>query len=576
LLRNLKYLFLKSFDVRTQILIRVALVGVLVGIIAVLFRKYTEDLSHLFFHHLYIKDTWWDWVYPVLICTGGGLLAGWLTNKFAPDAKGSGIPQVKHALNNSEVQVSSLKTILVKFLGAMIGIASGLSMGREGPTIQIGAGIGHKTAQILDAKHHRRALASGAGAGLASAFNTPIAGVMFVIEELDNKFSSTSLGPAIVGSVCAAITCRLLYGDFFTFHFRSDTETDLITIPLYIILGVVCGILGVMFQKSIIHSLDLYKHKISKFLPAWSHGALAGFITGLVMLWLPQATGGGHATLEGIFVGMYAWYTILLIFVFKYLLTILAYGSGVPGGIFAPALILGALAGASFGHGINFMFPQLEVEPALFAYVGMGAFFTGISRAPITSIIMLFELTGNYDMVLPLMFGCIIANITAERTLEGSIYENLLEREGIRLEENETSSSSYLKRYKIVEVMTTNPEWIYSNITLGTMNRIFKDSEHSGFPVLNPANDNLVGIVTHNDLRKAFSSGKRRINTVAEIMSTSPIVASTGDNLHTAILQLYEHKIGRLLIVETSKPHKLKGIITRSDIINFEANKEID
>jgi CIC family chloride channel protein len=160
-------------------------------------------------------------------------------------------------------------------------------------------------------------------------------------------------------------------------------------------------------------------------------GAMAGLITGIIGLFVPQALGGGHSTLEGVLSSAFAFKMIVIIFVVKFFLTVIAYGSKVPGGIFAPSLILGALAGYALGAVSSFALPFLDIDPANCAFVGMGAFFTAISRAPITSIVMLFELTGNYQLILPLMFACILANVAAEKIQEGSIYKNLLNREGI-------------------------------------------------------------------------------------------------------------------------------------------------
>ena len=568
---KLKDFFSRILDYKTQILIRVAIIGVVIGVIAVAFRVSTEKLVAFFFQVSNSGEHWLKWILLPVFCATGGLIASVVTCKVAPDAKGSGIPQVKHVLNSSGQNIQ-LRTVVAKFLGGVAGIASGLSLGREGPTIQIGAGIASKLSRLLGGKHRKRAIASGAGAGLAAAFNTPIAGVMFVIEELDRNFSSLSLGPAIVASVSAAMTCRMLYGDFFTFHFQCDCPVNAVTLIAFIALGIFAAIAGTYFQRSVLVSSDLFKQYLG-FLPPWLWGAVAGLLTGIVGIWLPQALGGGHTTLEGVLAGAYAWSLIPLIFLAKYLLTVLAYGSGVPGGIFAPALILGALLGSALGHLLDLMFPAMNIDPASFAFVGMGAFFTAISRAPITSIVMLFELTGNYHLVLPLMFACIIANISAERLKEGSIYANLLEKDGINI--REFGMPSYLQRFSVEDAMTKKLDTIEETMTLKELHDLFDHSDHTGFPVLSEQG-NLVGIITHHDMHEAFDLQIDQSTPVSEIMSSDLKVVSVNDNLHTAILRLYEYKIGRLLVVDEHQKNKLVGIMTRSDIINFEANQELD
>lgn len=570
-IRQFKLLFSKSFDVKTQILIRSAIIGVVVGIVGVAFRALTESLHDIFYDSYYIKKNWYEWLYLPFICTLGGLLASLLTQKVAPEAAGSGIPQVKNALNRRGVHVR-LRTVFTKFFGAMLGIASGLSLGREGPTIQVGAGVSDKINQSLGGKNSKRAMASGAGAGLAAAFNTPIAGVLFVLEELDHDFSSIALGPAIVGAVTAAVTTRMLYGNYFIFHFQSDPVVNFGSMPLYMILGIICGLFGILFQQSIMHALDFYQKKLN-YMPAWSHGAVAGLITGLVGLWLPQAIGGGHITLEGTLAQAYIWWLIPIIFIFKFFLTTVAYGSGVPGGIFAPALVLGALLGVCLGNSANALFPALNLNPATFAFVGMGAFFTGISRAPITSIVMLFELTGNYNLILPLMFGCIIANVTAEKFYSGSIYENLLKRDGNHFPDR--GNVPYLQRFAIEQAMNKKVESLSVNNTLGALIDIFRKSHHKGFPVVDE-NDYLLGIVTQDDLDEAVDNKMSLDTPLAEIMTKDLIVVYPQDNLQTAILQFYENKIGRLLVVDPKNPKHLLGIITRSDIINYEAFEELN
>ncbi len=571
-LRKLKNFFTESFDFKTQILLRVALIGVIIGAVAVAFRRGIEILAHLISGFAVTTDgEWYTWLYFPLITTLGGLLAGYITQKYAPDAKGSGIPQVKQALNTSSV-VIKFRTAVVKFFAGMIAIASGFSLGREGPTVHIGAALASKISRMLGGKHRKRAVASGAGAGLAAAFNTPIAGVIFVIEELDRNMSSLALGPAIVGSVSAAVTCRLLYGDVFTFHFESDHVMGLVGLPLFIFLGVLCAIFGVYFQRSIIWSLDAYEKVLTGKLPKWAWGGVAGFVTGVVALYLPLAIGGGHETLSSVLDDSLPVFLLLLIFGVKYFLTVFAYGSGVPGGIFAPAIILGALLGSVVGHASAAIFPDLGILPANFAFVGMGAFFTAVSRAPITSIVMLFELTGNYELVLPLMFACIIANISAERLKNGSIYKCLLERDGIDIKEY--SSPSYLQRFSVEDAMTSSVDVINENEPLIRLIEAFDKTDHSGFPVVDDDNK-LVGIVTSQDLHRIHTDMKYDEFLVKNIMTLNPKVLRPSDNLHTAIIKFYEFKIGRVLVVDDTDTDKLVGIITRSDIINFEANQEL-
>ena len=569
---KLKNFFSESFDHKTQILLRVALIGIIIGVFAVAFRKSIELLSHFISGFCSIESGQWHcFLYFPIVTTIGGLLAGYITQKYAPDAKGSGIPQVKQTLNTSSV-VIKLRTAFVKFFAGAIAIASGFSLGREGPTVHIGAALASKISRVLGGKHRKRAVASGAGAGLAAAFNTPIAGVIFVIEELDRNMSSVALGPAIVGSVSAAVTCRLLYGDAFTFHFESAHVTGLWGLPIFIFLGVLCAIFGVYFQRSIIWSLNAYEKVFTNKLPKWAWGGVAGFVTGAVALYLPQAIGGGHETLEAVLHESLPVLLMMMIFMAKYFLTVFAYGSGVPGGIFAPAIILGSLLGSIVGHAGAAIFPDLGIIPANFAFVGMGAFFTAISRAPITSIVMLFELTGNYELVLPLMFACIIANISAERLKNGSVYKCLLEREGIDIKEY--STPSYLQRFAVEDAMTTTVDTVNENETLVRLIEAFDKTDHGGFPVINNE-DKLVGIVASQDLHRISTDMKYDEFLVKNIMTKNPKILRPGDNLHTAIIRFYEYKVGRLLVVDDSDSEKVVGIITRSDIIHFEANQEL-
>jgi len=413
--------------------LRAALVGLGAGLLAVVFQyalAYAEGSRSALLHRLHDFPRW-GWL--VLPAAGAALagLAGWMTARFAPEAAGSGIPHIKGVLMH--VRVMKWRRVLpVKFLGGVMAIGAGLSLGREGPTVQMGAAIGKALGEWMRLPRRSRGqlIAAGAGAGLSAAFNAPLAGFVFTIEELQRELSPLTYGTALIAAVVADVVTRSLTGQLPSFHITGYPMPSLSALPLFAVLGVLAGLLGIAFNHSLLWTLRRF-HAWRRHLPRWAAPALVAVLAGLLAWWLPEAIGGGHETAEALLRGEYAAVGfigfLLLLFAAKFLLTVLSYGSGVPGGIFAPLLVLGALVGLLTGQVGGLTVPALAQTPAAFAVIGMAAAFAAIVRAPLTGIVLILEMTNNYEQLFPLLVACMIAFLVAERLHNKPIYEALLE-----------------------------------------------------------------------------------------------------------------------------------------------------
>lgn len=409
------------------------MVGVLAGLVAVGFKwslAESERARSELVDWLRTLPHASAWAWSVLPAIGLviGSLVGWLVVRFAPDAPGSGIPHIKGVLLH--VRAMRWKTLLpFKFLGGVLGIGAGLSLGREGPTVQMGAAIGQAVADVLGTPSRAvpQLLSCGAGAGIAAAFNAPLAGFLFVIEELHRELSARTFAGALVAALAADIVARALSGDLPSFAISGYAAIPLAALPGAALVGVVGGALGVAFNLALLRSSAA---SLSiKVVPRWLLPGLACAACGLAAWWLPEAVGGGHLTAERLLGGNLPWAggLLLVLFAAKFLLTVMSYASGAPGGIFAPMLLLGAIAGSLAGAVLSGLFPSLQPHATAFAILGMAAFFTGSVRAPLTGIVLIVEMTGNYQQLLALGVACLLADLCAGALGSRPIYEALLE-----------------------------------------------------------------------------------------------------------------------------------------------------
>ncbi|MFL9911187.1 H(+)/Cl(-) exchange transporter ClcA [Paraburkholderia sp. RL17-337-BIB-A] len=405
------------------------IVGAVSGLIGALFRCSLEQAdSFRTMFHAWAQTENVTGLFIVVVATAASTaFAVWLVRRFAPQASGSGIPQVE-AILHGERPPPPLVLIAVKFVGGVLAIGSGLALGREGPTVQMGASIAHTIGTLFrrGADDCRVLLAAGAGAGLAAAFNAPIAGAVFVLEELVRRFETRTAISALGASAGAIAVARLIHGDLPDFRLKAQPFPEFGTVSAYLALGAVVGLLGVAYSRSILSALTV-ADRLSGW-PAEARAALVGAGVGLLACIAPDLVGGGDAITQRALEGTGTLTTIALVVTVRFALGAVSYAAGTPGGLFAPMLALGAQAGLAFGRICVHWFPGVAADPTAFAVVAMAAVFTAVVRAPITGIILATEMTGSFTLLLPMLAACFAAMIVPTMLHCPPIYDLLHDR----------------------------------------------------------------------------------------------------------------------------------------------------
>jgi CIC family chloride channel protein len=438
---------------RRRLAPRAALVGLLAGLTAAAFRLTLEacdrgrDVLFHFAHSLPV---------PLgFVLAGGacGLAAGaslWLVRRFAPETAGSGIPHLKAVLHRLR-GMSWRRVLLVKFASGTLGIGAGLALGREGPTVQMGGALGDMVSRWLrsGARERHTLIAAGAGAGLAAAFNAPLAGVIFVLEELRRDFAPGALTGGFVACVTADVVARLLMGQSPVFHIANVPVPPLSSLPLFLALGLLAGALGVIFNRTLLGTLRLFERTARW--PLGLPAALVGIVIGVIGWYAPDTLGGGGSLVQTTLAGRVALGSLALLLLLRFGMTMVSYGTGTAGGIFAPLLVIGAQAGLLAGLLGRPLFPAAASYPAAFAVVGMAALFAAIVRAPLTGIVLILEMTASYSLMLPLLVACFAAYALADLLREEPIYEALLERDLLRGREGSVTGETLLLDFRVEE-----------------------------------------------------------------------------------------------------------------------------
>ena len=363
----------------------------------------------------------------IAVCAGATAISAWLVRRYSPHAAGSGIPHVEAVLRG-ELPPIPFRLIPVKFFGGLLAIGAGLALGREGPTVQMGASLAHLVGKIFGRSWPdcRVLIAAGAGAGLGTAFNAPIAGAVFVLEELVQRFERRIAIAALGASATAIGVARLLLGDTPDFDVSGLGYGDAGTRPLYFAFGAFAGLLAVAYNRLLIATRAAARRLI--FARADLRGALIGAAVGTLGWFAPDLIGGGDAITQRVLTGGAPLAVIPAAFLIRFALGAVSYAAGTPGGLFAPMLVLGAQFGFLCGGICRALGPYLNVQPEAFAVVGIAAFFAGVVRAPITGIVLATEMTGSVSMLLPMLCACSMAMLAATLLKDPPIYDSLRER----------------------------------------------------------------------------------------------------------------------------------------------------
>jgi CIC family chloride channel protein len=405
------------------------LLGLLTGAVSVFFHlslNYGDELRNHVIGFAHQQTPIGLWMLMGLAITAVLLSAG-LVIRFAPEASGSGIPHLKGVLLGYR-PFRWIRVLVVKFVSTLIGGSAGLMVGREGPTVHMGGAIGQGLANTWpdhSFKDRSVLVAAGGGAGLAAAFNSPLAGLVFVLEELDTRCTSSEFFAAAIACLTSDMVCRMVLGQYPTFHMAMTVAPPLNLLIVFLPLGIVSALLGSLFNRTLVTAQKLISQ------PLWSRFVWWSVLAAMVAAvgWLtPDLLGSGQEFVNGIIEGkVFTLKTIMLFFLIRFVVTIGSSSSGASGGIFMPVLVLGALLGLGVGHIIQLLFPELNVDAKLFAVVGMASYFTGVVLAPLTGIVLIIEMTGNYTLILPLFIACFSAQIVADWLGVIPIYDALLE-----------------------------------------------------------------------------------------------------------------------------------------------------
>jgi CIC family chloride channel protein len=567
---------------RRRVFALTLLAGVFCGLAAVAFHlaiRAAED--QLINRAMKAPGRSWVW-WTVLTPTLGGLLSGALLQYVVPDARGSGIPQVKVAYAVRGGKLSFTHSTVGKFLVGVLQIGSGASLGREGPTVQICAGIASLLgrASALSRDNLRRLLPVGAAAGIAAAFNAPIAAVTFTVEEVVGDLDQTLLSGVIVAAALAAAIERGVLGEHPVFQVPPGYGLrHASSLLIYALLGVAASVVSLVFSESLLRLRGWFQRL--SVVPAWTRPGIGGLVTGALVFaalaWLKTGgvNGGGYDTLSEALSGRIVVQVMLALCLMKIVATVFSYGSGGAGGLFAPSLFIGGMLGGAFGFLDSTLLGHgAENSVGAFALVGMGAVFAGVIRAPITSVLIIFEMTGSYGLILPLMIANMTAYAVARHFRPVAIYDALLEQDGIHLPHKRSGAVAHaLEQLRVSEAMTREVVTLPASATVADALKRISNCGFSTYPVTEDGNV-FAGMVSEARLRRTQAEGGGD-NPVRQITDDGDCVFPD-QPLVRAVVHMNQSNVRQLAVVARGGGRRLVGLLTMSDVVRAQARAALD
>jgi CIC family chloride channel protein len=541
------------------------LIGVLGGYGAVLFRYAIRTFQVLFYDDaldfLQVAPHI-PWLQKLLMPALGGAIVGPIIYFWAREAKGHGVPEVMEAMALRGGRIRPRVTA-VKIMASAISIGCGGSVGREGPIVQIGSALGSTVAQMLRLPKDRvRTLVGcGAAAGIAATFNAPIAGVIFALEILLGEFGVRTFSPLVLSSVTATAISRHYFGDVPAFILPDYSMVSGWEFFFYGAMGIVVGIVALSFVITLYKTEDLFD---AIPIPDYIKPVFGGLIMGGMIIYLPHTFGVGYGAIDLSLTGQLTAQMLLLLIIAKIFATSITIGGGMSGGIFAPSLFIGAMAGGLFGVLVNMFFPGISAPAGAYALVGMGGMVAAATHAPITAILIIFELTSEYTIILPLMITCITATLLATYLRKGNIYTIKLMRRGIFLSEGR--EQNILQNMLVESIMKPDMLVVRENTVLTDIIAAFQQNNASYLQVVN-RDDELSGIISFRDIRQILAEESLANLVIAKDVATSPVITVTPkENLEEALRKLGATGVSQLPVVDQDNPKKVIGTLDNKDI----------
>lgn len=560
--------------------------GALVGLAAVVFRLGIDLIQNMAFTGSWVADaredsemlvSTWGWA-VLFVPFAGGLLVG-LIRKAWPESRQRGVAEVMAAVQARSGQLRARSSWGHAIISA-ITVGTGGSTGREGPIAYIGAALGSSVGRRFGftPRDLKVLLGCGFATGIAATFNAPLGGVLLALELIVPEFSAHAFIPLVLATVAGVTVAHAFLGNEATFFLPGFTYNGPWELALYLLLGVLCGLGGVGFIRAMGFSQVWWGR-----LPIidWLKPALGGLVVGVLGLALFEATGNyhifgtGYGTVSAILRGdtaILAVGLLLTLAVVKPLATATTIGSGGGGGVFSASLFVGAAYGGVVGLAFDALFPAAGLDPVSFALVGMGAFYAATARATLTAIVIMAELTDDYSILLPLMLCAVVADSVSIALSKESIYTVRLLQSGILYDHDKVASP--LDFLQVKDVMTTQVDTLPGTMKVKDAYATILEYGHTGYPIVDEAGK-LAGIVTRRDLSRHLADGKGE-EPLAGVVPGLCITAFPEEMLHRARDRIFQQEIGRLIVVDPNDHRSIKGILTRSDLLRAEAERDVE
>src|SRR6266403_2137212 len=551
------FAFLKNQEEQI-FLVLTLVIGGLVGLTVVAFIVLTERFGT----RIYPPGgaAWHRLLAPIV----GSLTMGYLLFKYFPNARGSGVPQTKAALYARGGRIS-LGTVFGKFFCTSVTLASGVPLGREGPSVQVGAGLSSVLGRALrlSPEKVKALIPVGAAAAVAAAFNTPLAAVLFALEEVVGDLHAPVLGSVVLASATSWAMLRLLLGNDPLFKVPQYQLVSPVELFIYAVLGVLGGFVSVAFTQLLLR----LRAKFLRFPrnTLWFQPLFGGLLVGIMGWFVPQTLGVGYSYVGQVLNGRMALKLMVLLLVLKLIGVVVSYASGNAGGIFGPALFLGAMLGGAVGSVAHNLFPGYVATAGAYALVGMGTTFAGIVRAPMTSVVMIFETTRDYAVIVPLMISNLVSFFVSSRFQRQPIYEVLAYQDGIHLPSAESRVSSGQRR--VFQAMRPATEILTANMTL---QEALEKAHASALQVLPVSNERgIAGIIRLAALEKAVGDGDSHKKLIDLIEGEEFPHLHADQSLTVALERMGAEGLDALPVVSRADVHKLEGIVALQDVMKL-------